>query len=113
GLPGGRSRGFGRGVHLVALLGGDREDLSLVPKGVGVGALLRVGAVGPVLGGVSQAVAAVPTTRGSLSSFSASSSVTVDRSIDFSSEPVRGFGCLDFGFFLPSAVTCSGRTSVT
>ncbi len=57
--------------------------------------------------------AAVPTTRGRLSSFSASSSVTVERSIDFSSEPVRGFGCFDLGTFLPSVLSGSGSTSVT
>ena len=46
-----------------------------------------------------------PTTRGNDSSFSASSSVTVSRFIDRSSEPVRGLGPLGFLPFLAGALS--------
>jgi hypothetical protein len=52
---------------------------------------------------ISSPSASVPTTRGRERSLSASSSVTVSRLIDLSSEPVRGLA--DFG-------ASSGRTSV-
>ncbi|SKW54437.1 Uncharacterised protein [Mycobacteroides abscessus subsp. abscessus] len=59
-----------------------------------------------------------PTTRGNESSFSASSSVTVSKVMDLSSEPVRGLGpstflAPRFGFSASTGSGGAGSTSVT
>ena len=93
------------GVDLQRFLEGDVEHLVLGLQRPRVRALLQVRPVAPVLrGDLLVGRGSLPTTRGSDSSFIASSRSMLSSAIDFSSDPVRGLAL--FG-------ASSGSTSVT
>src|SRR5699024_8152681 len=93
----GPAPGLGLGVELLRLLHRDGEQLLLGLQRAGVAALLQVGAVATVLGGDLGAVLGRAHHARQAQQLQRVLEVTVDRSMDFSRDAVRGLGRLDFG----------------